>query len=128
MLSLSLVLLAYGLATLLGGNGFLAVYLAGILAGNQDFIHKRSLARFHDGLAWVMQIMMFLTLGLLVFPSELGAVAGVGLLVAAVLVQVLVIARTTSPRAETPSLNLPSRQALEHCTTHASHFTEPEIS
>lgn len=88
VLSLSLVLLAYGLATLLGGNGFLAVYLAGILAGNQDFIHKRSLARFHDGLAWVMQIMMFLTLGLLVFPSELGAVAGVGLLVAAVLVLV----------------------------------------
>ena len=55
----------------LGGNGFLAVYLAGLIMGNSDFIHKRSLLRFHDGLAWLMQIAMFLTLGLLVFPSRL---------------------------------------------------------
>jgi len=82
VLTLSLVLLTYGLADFLGGNGFLAVYLAGIIVGNRDFIHKRSLLHFHDGLAWLMQITMFLTLGLLVFPSRLAPIAGIGLLLA----------------------------------------------
>ena len=80
VLTLSLALFTYGLSTSLYGNGFLAVYLAGLVLGNRDFIHKRSLARFHDGLAWLVQIAMFLTLGLLVFPSRLPAVFGIGLL------------------------------------------------
>jgi cell volume regulation protein A len=75
-------LLTYGFSSFLGGNGFLAVYLAGIVMGNGDFIHKRSLIRFHDGLAWLMQITMFLTLGLLVFPSRLVPVISIGFLVA----------------------------------------------
>jgi cell volume regulation protein A len=79
--TLTLVLLTYGVAVSLGGNGFLAVYLAGLVMGNSDFVHKRSIMRFHDGLAWLMQIAMFLTLGLLVFPSRLIPIAGVGLLV-----------------------------------------------
>jgi cell volume regulation protein A len=66
VLTLSLVLFTYVITDFAGGNGFLAVYLAGIIAGNLDFIHKRSLLHFHDGLAWLMQITMFLTLGLLV--------------------------------------------------------------
>jgi cell volume regulation protein A len=82
-LTLSLVLVTYSLTNLIGGNGFLAVYLAGIIVGNNDFLHKRSLLRFHDGLAWLMQIAMFLTLGLLVFPSRLVPVIGPGLLAAA---------------------------------------------
>jgi cell volume regulation protein A len=82
VLTLSLVLFTYGLTDFLGGNGFLAVYLAGIIAGNQDFLHKRSLLHFHDGLAWLMQIIMFLTLGLLVFPSHLLPIAGMGVLLA----------------------------------------------
>lgn len=86
VLMLSLVLLTFGLVSWVGGNGFLAVYLLGITLGKEDFVHRRSLARFHDGLAWLMQIVMFITLGLLVFPSRLPAVAGVGLLVAAALV------------------------------------------
>jgi cell volume regulation protein A len=53
--------------------------------GNADFIHKRSLERFHDGLAWLMQIAMFLTLGLQVFPSHLKPVIGAGVLVSAFL-------------------------------------------
>jgi potassium/hydrogen antiporter len=81
VLTLALVLLVYGLTTLIGGNGFLAVYLAGIVMGNRSFVHKRSLIRFHEGVAWLMQIVMFLTLGLLVFPSRLLPVVGVGLLV-----------------------------------------------
>lgn len=81
VLTLSLALLTYGLAAVLGGNGFLAVYLAGIVLGNHDFIHKRSLLRFHDAVAWLMQILMFLSLGLLVFPSHLAPVAGLALLI-----------------------------------------------
>ncbi len=82
VLTLSLVLLTYSGSTWLGGNGFLAVYLAGLMMGNSEFLHKRSLMRFHDGLAWLMQIAMFLTLGLQVFPTQLVPIAGPGLLLA----------------------------------------------
>jgi cell volume regulation protein A len=85
VLSLSFVLLTYGLTAALKGNGFLAVYIAGLVMGNRNFIHKRSLLRFHDGLAWLMQIAMFLTLGLLVFPSRLFQITGAGLLISAFL-------------------------------------------
>jgi cell volume regulation protein A len=86
VLTLALVLLAYGVADLVGGNGFLAVYLAGIVIGNRPLIHRRTLLLFHDGLAWLMQIAMFLTLGLLAFPSHLLPVIGEGLLIAACLI------------------------------------------
>lgn len=86
VLTVGLMLLTYGAVTTIGGNGFLAVYLAALLIGREDFIHKRSLLRFHDGLAWIMQIVMFLTLGLLVFPSQVLATAGIGLLVSAFLI------------------------------------------
>ncbi|MCC6418060.1 MAG: potassium/proton antiporter [Gemmataceae bacterium] len=93
VLTLALVLGTYSLTNVIGGNGFLAVYLAGMFVGNHDFLHKRSLLRFHDGLAWLMQIAMFLTLGLLVFPSRLVPVIGPGLLAAAWL---MVVARPLS--------------------------------
>ena len=82
VLTLSLVLLTFGVTDLLGGSGFLAVYLAGIVLGNPESIHKGSLMRFHDGVAWLMQITMFLALGLFVFPSRLAPIAGTGLLIA----------------------------------------------
>jgi cell volume regulation protein A len=88
VLSLSLVLLAYAGTASLGGNGFLAVYVTGLVMGNADFIHKRTVMRFHDGLAWLMQIAMFLTLGLLVFPSHLPRIAGFGLLASLFLILV----------------------------------------
>jgi len=84
----AVVLLAYGGAAELGGSGFLAVYVAGLTMATKQFIHKRSLLQFHDALSWLMQIVMFLALGLLVFPSDLPAVAGRALLVAAVLILV----------------------------------------
>lgn len=71
VLSTSLVLFTYALASFFDGNGFLAVYLAGLLMSRNNFFYKKNLLRFHDGLAWMMQIAMFLTLGLLVFPSRL---------------------------------------------------------
>lgn len=86
VLTVALMLFTYGATTALGGNGFLAVYIAGIMMGNRDFIHKRSLMRFHDSMAWIMQIAMFLTLGLQVYPSQLLPVIGAGLLVSAFLI------------------------------------------
>lgn len=80
VVTIALVLFSYGATTALGGNGFLATYLAGLVSSELNFIHKRSLKEFHDGIAWLMQIVMFLTLGLLVFPSELVPVAGRALL------------------------------------------------
>ncbi len=83
--TLAFAVLAYAFTAMLGGSGFLAVYLVGIIAGNSEFIHKRSTKRFFEGLAWLSQITMFVTLGLLVFPSQLLPVAATGLLVSAVL-------------------------------------------
>lgn len=76
---LALAVLTYGLTAAAGGSGFLAVYIAGLIAGNSEFIYKRSLLRFFDGLAWLSQITMFLTLGLLVFPSRIIPVVWAGL-------------------------------------------------
>lgn len=93
VLSLSLVLFTYGVTDALGGNGFLAAYIAGLIMGNSSFVHKASLIRFHDGLAWLMQITMFLALGLQVFPSRIVPVIGVGLLVSLFL---MIVARPLS--------------------------------
>jgi potassium/hydrogen antiporter len=84
--SIALVLFTYGLTALLGGSGFLAVYLVGLLLGNNSVQQVDRLSRFHDSLAWLMQIAMFLILGLLVFPSRLPAVVGSGLLITLVAV------------------------------------------
>jgi cell volume regulation protein A len=83
--SLAFVALLYGLTASINGSGFLAVYVAGLMAGKSEFIYKKSLLRFFDGLAWLGQISMFVTLGLLVFPSHLLPVLGSGLLVSAFL-------------------------------------------
>lgn len=109
VLSLALVFLTFGLTSILGGSGFLAVYLTGIVLGNREFIHRRSLLRFHDGLAWLMQITMFLTLGLLVFPSRLVPVAGSGLLIAAAL---MLIARPVSIFITLPGRRFNIREKL----------------
>ncbi len=61
----------FSLTYFLKGNGYLAVYIAGLVIGNSKFVHKRTSMRFMDGLAWMSQILLFLTLGLLVNPHEL---------------------------------------------------------
>ena len=81
-------LLAFGLAADLGGSGFLAVYLAGIIIGNSRIVFHRGVLLFHDAGAWLGQISMFIVLGLLSFPSRLIEVAVPGLLIAMVLVLV----------------------------------------
>jgi cell volume regulation protein A len=100
VLSLGLVLAIYALCALTGANSLLAAYTAGIVAARDDFFHRRSMARFHAGVAWLMQITMFTVLGLLVFPSRLPAVVGVGLGAAALLMLVarpLAVMITTLP-------------------------------
>ncbi len=79
-------LLTYGLAAQLGGSGFLAVYVAGVVIGNRPLIFKRGILMFHDATAWLSQITMFVVLGLLCFPSRLLDVAGKGLLISVVLI------------------------------------------
>ena len=76
------ILFLFSSVSLLDGNGFLAVYLAGIVANTKEFVHKKNLIGFHEGLSWIMQITVFLALGLLVFPSELPDVMISGLIIA----------------------------------------------
>ncbi|MDZ7678336.1 MAG: potassium/proton antiporter [Acidimicrobiales bacterium] len=85
VMTVAFVLLVFEGTTWLGGSGFLAAYVAGLTFGNSDVLHKRSLTHFHDAIAWLMQIAMFVVLGLLVFPSDLGPVVLQALAVALVL-------------------------------------------
>lgn len=86
ILALAFGLLAFGLAAVLGGSGFLAVYLGGIVLGNRLVVFRRGIFLFHDAAAWLGQIVLFVMLGLLSFPSRLLAVAADGLLIALVLI------------------------------------------
>jgi cell volume regulation protein A len=81
-LTLAITFLAFGVATLALGSGFLAVYLAGLVLGNGPLPYRAGTLRVHDALAWLSQIGMFLILGLLVFPSRLLEVMGIGIALA----------------------------------------------
>jgi cell volume regulation protein A len=100
VLTLALAFLAFGLPTLFHGSGFLAVYAAAVVAGNGPLPHRAGLLRVHDALAWFSQVVMFLLLGLLVFPSRLITVGweglGLGLLLAFV-ARPLVVALCLAP-------------------------------
>lgn len=82
VLTLGIAFVAFGLPTLLFGSGFLAVYVAGVVLGNGPLPYRSGVLRVHDALGWLSQIVMFLTLGLLVFPSRVLSVAWPGLLIA----------------------------------------------
>lgn len=86
VLILGMIFFTFSITDVLGGNGFLAVYLSAMVLGNSNFLHKKTVLKFYDGQAWLMQIVMFLTLGLLVFPSKLLPVAGPGILIALALI------------------------------------------
>lgn len=76
---ISVVFLTYSLTQLMQGNGYLALYLCGIILGNASYPYRNPFIQFQDAMAWVMQIGMFLTLGLLVNPRELGEVFWISL-------------------------------------------------
>ena len=71
LLALALGFCIFGLTSLMGGSGFLAIYLAGLMIGNQKGRHLNFILPVHDGLAWLSQIGLFLVLGLLVTPTDL---------------------------------------------------------
>ncbi|MGI8946295.1 MAG: potassium/proton antiporter [Thermoleophilaceae bacterium] len=83
--SIACAAVAYGGADTLHGSGFVSVYLAGLALGSARIPARRTVVDFHDGLAWVSQIALFVTLGLFVSPADLPDIAGEALLVAAVL-------------------------------------------
>jgi len=93
VLLLSFLFFLYSFTSILGGNGYLAVYIGGLFIGNQRFVHKKSSLKFFDGLTWLFQIIMFLTLGLLVNPHELLPIAGAGILIG---LSMIVISRPIS--------------------------------
>ncbi|HLT33794.1 MAG TPA: potassium/proton antiporter [Aquaticitalea sp.] len=70
------------------GNGFLAVYIGGLVIGNSRFVHKRSALNFFDGMAWMSQLLMFLTLGLLINPKELIPIIVPGLIISLLMILV----------------------------------------
>lgn len=111
VLLLSLVFFTSSFTDLLGGNGYLAVYIAGIVMGNQRLSHKKTLATFLDGVTWLMQIVMFLMLGLLVNPHELMDIALIGILIGVAMIFL------TRPLAVWMTL-LPLRSKLSNKARH----------
>lgn len=106
VLMLAVVIGTYAGAVLVGGSGFLAVYLAGLWLGNGELLHRRSILRFQEAVAWLAQIGMFLVLGLLVFPSRLPEVAGRSVVVVLVLV---LLARPLATLASLTPFRVPVR-------------------
>lgn len=82
VLSIGLALIAFGMPTLLFGSGFLGVYVAAVIMGNARIPYRSGLVRVHEAIAWFAQVVMFLVLGLLVFPSRLWAIAPLGMVIA----------------------------------------------
>jgi cell volume regulation protein A len=93
VLVITLMFITFSATDFVGGNGFLAIYICAVYLGNHDLMHKKTILKMYDGLAWLMQIVLFLTLGLLVFPTRIVPVIGIGLLISLFLI---VVARPLS--------------------------------
>lgn len=93
VLVIALMFITFSVTDFFGGNGFLAIYICGLYLGNKYIIHKKTILRMYDGLAWLMQIVLFLTLGLLVLPSQIVPVIGIGLVISLFL---MLVARPVS--------------------------------
>lgn len=106
-LTLALAFVSFGVTTLLGGSGFLGVYATALVLGNSRLPFHSGLARVHESLAWLSQIALFLMLGLLVFPSQLVPVAGIGLALAVFLA---VVARPLAVACCLFPLRFPARE------------------
>ncbi len=88
VLAIAIMFFLFSFTNFVGGNGFLAVYVGAIILGNKDLIHKKKILKSFDSFAWLMQIILFLTLGLLVYPSQIIPVIGIGLLISIFLILV----------------------------------------
>lgn len=81
VLVIALMFITFSVTDAVGGNGFLAIYICAVYLGNKYLIHKKTILRMYDGLAWLFQIVLFLTLGLLVLPTQIVPVIGIGLVI-----------------------------------------------
>lgn len=109
VLMISVVILGYALCEFVGGNGFLCVYIIGIIIGNSKILHKNSLVHFFDAFSWLMQIMLFFILGLLAFPSQLPSIFISGSLIA---VFIIFISRPIAIFGILSWFRIPFRQQL----------------
>lgn len=85
VLAMGFAIFTYAFTTAIGASGLLAVYVMAVVLGNMDLTYRHSIFRFNEGFAWMMQICMFILLGLLVFPNQLRDVIWQGLLLALIL-------------------------------------------
>ncbi|MBD8046112.1 potassium/proton antiporter [Clostridium sp. N37] len=88
VLTISMAIFVFSITDLIGGNGFLAIYISGLILGNSSFIHKKTVMKFFEGQTWLMQIILFITLGLLVFPKQLITISGTGIVISIFMVLV----------------------------------------
>jgi potassium/hydrogen antiporter len=104
-------LLTYGITAFLSGSGLLAVYISAIIIGNADISYRHSIFRFSEGFAWMMQISMFVILGLLVFPSELFTldIAAKGILLSVILI---LVARPIAVYLSTLKMNYSYKEVI----------------
>jgi cell volume regulation protein A len=109
VLVISLMFITFSTTDVIGGNGFLAIYICAVYLGNQDFIHKKTIFKMYDGLAWLMQIVLFLTLGLLVFPTKIIPYLGVGIMISVFLI---LVARPVSVFLSLLFFNMEMRRRL----------------
>lgn len=86
VLVIALMFFTFSATDFVGGNGFLAIYSCAVFLGNQDLIHKKKILKSFDSFAWLMQIILFLTLGLLVFPSQIISIVGIGMIISLFLI------------------------------------------
>lgn len=86
ILLLAIVMLSFSLCEVVGGNGLLCVYILGIVIGNSKILNRKMLVHFFDGLAWIMQIMLFFFLGLLSLPSSLPSIFIPGILLSVIII------------------------------------------
>jgi potassium/hydrogen antiporter len=107
--SLAACLLAYGVADILGGSGFLAVYLVGLAIGSTPSRYRHQMVAFHEGMAFLSQVILFVVLGLLVFPHELVTVATASLVLAILLI---ILIRPLSVWISIPFSNFSTKERL----------------
>lgn len=88
VLGIAIMAFTFSATDFIGGNGFLALYICAVYLGNHDLIHKKTLLKSFDSFAWLMQIVLFLTLGLLVYPSEIVPFIGIGMVISVFLILV----------------------------------------
>lgn len=109
VLVIALMFITFSATDFVGGNGFLAIYICAVYIGNQDLIHKNTILKFYDGMAWLMQIVLFLTLGLLVFPKQIVPYIAIGMLISVFLI---VVARPLSVFLSLAFFNMKMRRRL----------------